>query len=157
MSILLLAQQRFRATPQAVFALCTDPQRFPQTFTGYGPVPAIREIVLQAPLAVGSTREIRNSDGSVLQERIRALRKPFHHAYTLEGFRAPFAWLVSHGEADWLLQELEQGTLVTWTYRFEPASATVRPLAAMLLRSCMQPAMRRCLQRMDTLLQGNAD
>lgn len=152
MPVVLLAQRRFAHAAGSIFGLCTDPQRFPQVFRGYGPIPAIREIVLLAPLAVGSEREIRNSDGSVLRERVTALLPPLHHAYTLSGFRAPFAWLVRSGAADWQLQPLQDGTLLTWTYRFETTSSITRPLAAVLLRRCMQPAMQRCLHAMDDLL-----
>lgn len=153
MAIVLVAQHRFAHAADAVFALSVDPQRFPPAFRGYGPIPAIREIVPDdRPLGTGSTREIRNSDGSVLHERVTALQAPLHHAYTLSGFRAPFAWLVSAGHADWQLLPLQHGTLVTWLYRFEATTALARPLAALLLRRCMQPAMQRCLARMDAML-----
>ena len=154
MPVVLVAQHRLAHAAGPIFDLCTDAQRFPQVFRGYGPIPAVREVVLLAPLAVGSEREIRNSDGSVLRERVTALRPPLHHAYTLSGFRAPFAWLVRSGAADWQLQPLQQGTLLTWTYRFETTSAITHPLAAVLLRRCMQPAMQRCLHNMDALLSG---
>jgi ribosome-associated toxin RatA of RatAB toxin-antitoxin module len=154
MTIVLVAQHRLSHPAGPVFDLCTDAQRFPQVFRGYGPIPAIREVVLLAPLAVGSEREIHNSDGSVLRERVTALQPPLHHAYTLSGFRAPFAWLVRSGAADWQLQPLRDATLLTWTYRFETTSAITRPLAAALLHRCMQPAMQRCLRNMDDLLGG---
>ncbi|MBL8300127.1 MAG: SRPBCC family protein [Rhodanobacteraceae bacterium] len=154
MSIVLVAQHRFDHPADAVFALSVDVERFPQTFTGYGPIPAIRRIVLQGPLAVGATREIHSSDGSVLSEHITALRPPLHHAYTLSGFRAPLGWLVRSGQADWQLQPLQNATLVTWSYRFETTGAIVRAPTALLLHRCMQPAMQRCLQRMNALLSG---
>lgn len=154
MSIVLVAQHRFDHPADAVFALCIDPERFPQTFAGYGPIPALRRIVLDGPLAIGSTREVHSSDGSVLREQVTALRPPFHHAYTLSGFRAPLGWLVRAGHADWQLQPLQSGTLVTWSYRFDTTAAIARPPAAVLLRNCMQPAMQRCLQRMNALLSG---
>lgn len=152
MSIVLVAQHRFDHPADSVFALSVDAERFPQTFVGYGPIPALRRIVLDGPLGIGSTRAVHSSDGSVLSERITALRPPLHHAYTLTGFRAPLGWLVRAGHADWQLQPLQNGTLVTWSYRFEPTAAIAVPLAALLLRRCMQPAMQRCLQHMDALL-----
>lgn len=152
MSIVLVVQHRFAHPVDEVFALSVDTERFPQTFAGYGPIPALRRIVLDGALRVGSEREVHSSDGSVLRERVTALHPPLHHAYTLSGFRAPLGWLVRTGHADWQLQPLQDGALVTWCYRFEPTHAAARPLAGLLLRSCMQPAMRRCLQRMDALL-----
>jgi hypothetical protein len=154
MSIVLVAQHRFNHSADEVFALCIDAERFPQTFVGYGPIPALRRIVLHGPLAIGSEREVHSSDGSVLRERVTALQPPLHHAYTLSGFRAPLGWLVRAGHADWQLQPLQNGTLVTWSYRFDATATLAQPIAALLLRRCMQPAMQRCLQRMDALLSG---
>lgn len=154
MAIVLVAQHRFAHSADDVFALSVDPERFPPTFAGYGPIPALRRIVLDGTLAVGSEREVHSSDGSVLRERVTALQPPLHHAYTLSGFRAPLGWLVRAGHADWQLQPLQNGTLVTWSYRFEPTAALARPIASLLLRRCMQPAMQRCLRRMDALLSG---
>lgn len=152
MGIRLVARQRFTAPIAEVFALCTDAQRFPSVFPGYGPIPAIRRIGLDGPLAVGSRRQIHNSDGSVLDETISVLQPPLRHAYRLSGFRAPFAWLVRHGEADWQLQADGDGCDVEWRYVFQPASALARPFATLLLRGFMQPAMQRCLARMQHLL-----
>lgn len=152
MHIHLLARLRFTAPIDEVFALCTDAQRFPAVFPGYGPIPAIRRVSLDGPLAVGSRRKIHNSDGSVLDETISVLQPPQRHAYRLSGFRAPFAWLVRQGEADWQLQADGEGCNVEWTYRFEPASALARPFATLLLRGFMQPAMQRCLACMQESL-----
>ena len=154
MAIVLVAQHRFAHSADDVFALSVDPERFPPTFVGYGPIPALRRIVLDGPLTVGSEREVHSSDGSVLRERVTALQPPLHHAYTLSGFRAPLGWLVRAGHADWQMQPLQNGTLVTWSYRFDATGAIARPIAALLLSRCMQPAMQRCLQRMDALLSG---
>ena len=84
--------------------------------------PAIKAVVLDAPLAVGSTRQIHNADGTVLTERITVLDPPFRHAYELTGFSAPFSWLVRLGDADWTLQATEAGTLVRWRYDFSLTS-----------------------------------
>lgn len=152
MGIRLVARQRFAVPIAEVFALCTDAQRFPAVFPGYGPIPAIRRIVLDGPLAVGSRRQIHNSDGSILDETIHVLQPPLRHAYRLSGFRAPFAWLVRQGEADWQLQTDGDGCSVEWSYLFEPVSALARPFAGLLLRGFMQPAMQRCLGCMQQAL-----
>ena len=80
MSVVLVAQHRFAHSAADVFVLCIDAERFPRTFAGYGPIPALRRIVLDGPLAVGSERDVHSSDGSVLRERVTALRPPLHHA-----------------------------------------------------------------------------
>ena len=150
MAITLTVQRCLPASAAAVFALITDGARFP--FPGYGPISAIKTVVLDAPLAVGSTRQIHNADGTVLTERITALDPPVRHAYELSGFSAPFSWLVRLGEADWTLQATEGGTLVRWSYRFSLTSPIVYPLSAPLLKIFMRRAMQRCLAAMSSLL-----
>lgn len=149
MTIHLVARQRFTAPASAAFALSVDSQRFPALFPGYGPIPAIRRVELHGVAAAGTKRQIHNSDGSVLDEEILELDAPHRHRYRLSGFRAPFAWLVRQGEADWQFRDEDGGSRVEWHYRFEPASALARPFAALLLRGFLQPAMQRCLRRLD--------
>lgn len=157
MDVSLRADHRFRAPPEAVFALALDPARFPATFRGYGPIPAIRAIALHAPPAVGATRELANSDGSRPLERITALDPPHRHAYVLSRLAAPFAWLVRAGHAEWSFAPDDGGTAVAWRYRFELTSPLAWPIAAPLLHAFFAPAMRRCLAAMDVALAARPE
>ena len=148
MQIRLVAEHVLPAPPAAVFALALDPVRFPATFRGCGPVPAVRRIALHAPPAVGSTRELENSDGSRVTERVTALDAPFRHAYTLSGLAPPFSWLVRAGHADWTFAGVADGTHVTWRYDWELAGGLAWPVAWPLLQGFMRQAMRRCLRAM---------
>ncbi len=154
MHVDLSAKHTFKAKPAAVFALGLDPLRFPAAFCGCGPIPSIRRISLHAPPAVGSTRELENSDGSRPQERITALESPHRHAYTLSGLSAPFSWLVRAGHADWSITDVATGSAVEWRYRFELTSTLAWPIAWPLLRIFMTAAMRRCLAAMDRMLDA---
>jgi hypothetical protein len=153
MHVDLRARARVPATRDAAFALTLDPVRFPATFRGYGPIPAIHHITLHAAPAVGATRELRNRDGSRPLERITALEPPSRHAYELTGIAAPFSWLVRRGLADWRFAPHEGGTLVDWHYRFELTHPLAWIAAAPLLRAFMRPAMRRCLDAMSQALR----
>ncbi|MGQ0800180.1 MAG: SRPBCC family protein [Pseudomarimonas sp.] len=155
MHVDLIAKHSFQSAPEAVFALGLDPLRFPAAFRGFGPIPSIRSMTLHAPPAVGSTRELENSDGSRPQERITALEPPHRHAYTLSGLSAPFSWLVRAGHADWSFTAVAQGTAVEWRYRFELTSPLAWPLASPLLNLFMTAAMRRCLATMAMLLESD--
>jgi len=157
MDVNLRATRHFRAPPEAVFALALDPVRFPATFRGFGPIPAIRAITLHAPPAVGSTRELANSDGSRPLERITALEPPHRHAYVLSNLNVPFSWLVRAGHADWSFVPDAGGTAVTWRYRFELTSPLAWPLAAPLLHAFFAAAMRRCLAAMATTLAAQPE
>ena len=148
MQIRLVAQHTFPAPAQAVFALALDPLRFPATFRGCGPVPAVERITAHAPPAVGSTRELENSDGSRVHERVTALEAPTRHAYTLTGIAPPLSWLVRAGHADWTFVPADAGTHVTWRYDWDLAGPLAWPIAWPLLHGFMQRAMQRCLHAM---------
>lgn len=46
----------------------------------------------------------------------------------LPGFRPPFSWLVTRGEADWRIQKANGGTDVVWRYTFTLTTPLVYPL-----------------------------
>ena len=153
MLVALSAERTIHAPPAAVFALALDAVRFPATFRGYGPIPALRRITPHGAPAVGVTRTVESSDGSALTERIDALDPPHRHAYTLTGMRAPLAWLARAGQADWLFAAQDAGTRVVWNYAFELTNALAWPLALPLLHVFMRGAMQRCLAEMARELE----
>jgi hypothetical protein len=148
MKITCHAEQLFSSEPYSIFDLMVDVGRFPDCFTGYGLIPAIRRIRLNGPLASGSTREIHNADNSVLTEKITLLDRPHRHAYELSGFQMPFSLLVKLGESDWQLSREADQTKVCWTYEFTLTNFLVFPVGFVLLKFFMQRAMQRCLQNM---------
>jgi uncharacterized protein YndB with AHSA1/START domain len=154
MNVLLHAERTIRASPEAVYALSLDAQRFPGFFTGFGPIPGLRRVTLHAPPpAVGSTRELEDNDGLVMNERITALDPGRRHAYTLSGLHPPLAWLVRTGLADWTFASVTEGTQVVWTYDFELTSPLAWPIAWPLLHGFMRGAMQRCLEAMARALE----
>jgi hypothetical protein len=154
MAVILLAERFLRAPIDAVFALSVDPVRFPPTFVGCGPVPALTSIAPDAPSAVGSTRQLVSADGSRLTERITVWDPPQRHSYVLSGFQMPMSLLVRAGHADWHLEARDDGTQVRWTYTFELTSPLAWPLAAPLLQGFMRAAMNRCLERFARTLEN---
>jgi Polyketide cyclase / dehydrase and lipid transport len=152
MNVKTQASRRFSAPPKMVYDLIVDATRFPRTFTGYGPIPAVSTIVLDGPLRVGGTRRISNADGSVLTEHVTGLERPVYHAYTLFGFQPPFSWLVTLGEADWCIHPTDNGTEVIWRYAFTLTSPLVYPICTLVIGFFMRRAMERCLANMADLL-----
>jgi hypothetical protein len=146
------ARARLSCSAAEAFELSVDPVRFAPLFRGYGLIPSIRAITALSPLAVGCTRQVANSDGSVLTEQVTALTRPGLHAYTLSGFRPPFSWLVRLGEARWTFTDTARGCTVEWRYTFTPRNAMSHPFVDLLLRCCMRPAMQRCLRAMGEVL-----
>ncbi len=155
MKIACQALREFRSDSSSVFEVLIDADGFPACFTGYGLIPAIRRIRLTEPLAVGVVRHIYNADNSVLTETVTVFDKPYHHAYILRGFTAPFSWLVKQGEANWQLDASSGGTKVVWTYEFVLTSALLSPLCFVLLKFFMQRAMQRCLLNMESFCNAN--
>ena len=153
MNILLHTERTIHAAPEAVYALSLDAQRFPTLFTGFGPIPGLRKITLNGPLAVGATRDLEDNAGLVLKERIDALEPGRRHAYTLSGLHPPLAWLARAGHADWHFIASNEGTRVVWTYDFELTSPLAWPLAWPLLQGFMRGAMLRCLDAMARALR----
>ena len=148
MPVLLSASCVLPCPPDAAFALATDPARFPHFFAGFGPVPGLREIRLDAPLAPGSTRRVEGRDGALMREQVLVHEPPQRHAYVLSGLHPPLSWLVREGRADWRFAPRDGGTQVHWSYAFALTSPLAWPLAAPLLKLFMQGAMQRCLDAM---------
>lgn len=148
MKVLLRTERTIHATPEAVYLLTLDAQRFPALFAGFGPIPGLRKITLNGPLAVGATRDLEDKSGLVLNERIDLLEPGRRHAYTLSGLHPPLAWLARLGHADWHFMPSNAGTRVVWTYDFELTSPLAWPLAWPLLQGFMRVAMQRCLDAM---------
>lgn len=141
--------QTFIAGPlHDAFAMTVDPNRFPDFFTGYGPIAGIDSVELDGPLQAGSVRRVRSKDGSELIENVTLLDPPLRHAYLLTGFAAPFSWLVQKGEADWTATASGAGTQLRWDYHFTLASPLALPVAWPMLKWCMTGAMQRCLDNM---------
>lgn len=146
-------EQFIPAPAEAVFALALDTERFPALFRGCGPVPGLRRVVLNSVAGIGATRTVESSDGSRLVETITFLEPPHRHAYTLSGIRAPLAWLVSAGHANWTFSPSDEGTQVCWCYDWVPAAALIQPVAWLVLKLFMRRAMAHCLAAMAAELQ----
>lgn len=141
-------QREVSCPPERAFAACLDSEHFADWFAGYGPIVAIAHVASDGPPRVGGYRVVHNADGSALRETITELLPPQRHRYTLEGFRWPFSWLVSSGDALWTISPSPAGTRIHWRYRFTLTSAVAWPLAKPLLALFMTGAMRRCLENM---------
>lgn len=154
MLVALSAERTIHSSPETVFALALDAVRFPKTFRGCGPIPALLRITPHGAPAVSATRTVESSDGSMLTERIDALDPPHRHAYTLTGMRPPLAWLARAGHANWSFAPTVNGTRVVWDYTFELTTMLAWPVAFPLLRVFMRTAMQRCLEAMARELES---
>jgi len=100
-----------------------------EAFRGAGPIPALVEVVRDTPaFEVGMERTVHSADGSTARERMLVIDAPNRQVYELFGFSGVFRFLVRRGTSEWVLTEVEGGTLVTWDYTFELTTPVVRSL-----------------------------
>src|SRR5688572_26298440 len=95
-------RHRFAVPPAVLFDFTNDARNF-VSFTGYGPIPGIREAAYITPgePALGSQRTVLKTDGTSHLEEITVFDPPHQHTSRITGFAPPFSWLVQQGEDDW--------------------------------------------------------
>ncbi|MEW5847720.1 MAG: SRPBCC family protein [Myxococcota bacterium] len=140
--------------PGEVFDLATANETLPRVFHGRGPIPGIRAARVQdgGALREGCVRQVTNSDGSVVEERIVALRRPVTQQYELlSGFKPPFSWMVRSGGGRWTFTETPGGTHIRWEFHFVLTSPVFWPVARAVLSGPFRGAMQDCLHRIRDL------
>lgn len=139
------------AEPELVFRLSTDNDNLPRFFTGYKQIPAILSAKTAdgAPLREGSTRIVKNSDGSEITETIVRLESPTVQEYKLVGgFKPPFSWLVKTAGGRWDYVTATKGTRVTWTFHFETRGFLARTIFLLFVKASFQKAQEICLSNL---------
>ena len=117
-------------------------------FTGYGPIPRIKEarFEVQTPEVVGSRIRVINSDGSSHVEEIVLWQPPRRLALVMSGFSPPLSRLASHFEESWDLEPIASGTHVQRKFALHAKSLVGRialvPIS-WLLRRAVQRHMRQ--------------
>jgi len=94
-----------------------DPSRF---YPKFGPIPATVAVREQTGPwnVVGQSRKLILGDGGHVVETITDVDEPNFFAYELTDFQKLFKLLVDHARAEWTFTEVEDGTLVSWSYEF---------------------------------------
>ncbi len=88
--------------PEEVGAAILDLSQWP-TFTGWGPMPGIREaeFLERTEAVVGTRIGVTNTDGSRHVETITAWDLPRRIELRLDGFPRPLSWLATHFVESW--------------------------------------------------------
>jgi hypothetical protein len=144
MSTSASARGTTRAAPDDAYRALTGldvPAHFPR----FGPLPAVAAIT-EAPATwteVGATRLVHMSDASRFREQL-VVADGARLSYRLSGLTGLLGLLVSGGRADWRLAPYGAGTVVDWTYSFDPRPGR-RPVVALVIALWWRRYMQRVM------------
>ena len=140
------AEQLFEGAPSSVWPIVLDDAALVAAFRGAGPIPALVEVVRDTEaFEVGMERTVHSADGSTARERMLVIEAPTRQVYELFGFSGVFRFLVRRGTSEWVLTEVQGGTLVTWDYTFELTTPLVWPIVRALM-PFFERAQAGCLE-----------
>jgi hypothetical protein len=101
----------------------TLPMPLPTLFRRwYGPIPPISSVVNQTGNwdAVGQTRTVKLTGGGSMREELTLLDPPSAFGYVLTEINGPLSPLVKKVDGEWLFDETDTGTTVTWRWTIHP-------------------------------------
>lgn len=128
------------------------------SFTGYGPIPGIREARYETdgPAGLGSRRRVLKTDGSAHIEEIIVFERPRRHVSRITGITPPLSWLVGEGEDDWVFSEASGFpgcTEISRTFRFELRSLLAYPVGVVLMGVFLGRAVHRDFANLKKALE----
>lgn len=125
-----------------------DLRRWPE-FTGYGPLPGIREAAFETSTAeiVGTRIRVTNRDGSAHVEEIVEWDLPRRLRLRMHEFSPPVAWLATCFTETWDFKRDGERTKVRRSFELYPTSALARP-ALRLISLLLKRAIARHLEQM---------
>lgn len=148
------------ASPEVVFDFVASLSNVPKSFRGYGPIPAIiqAEMADGGEMREGGVRQIKHSDGSVIDEEIITFNQPERQTYRLvRGFEFPISLLIESGGGDWKFTATPKGTRIDWEFYFMLTSPLFYPVGLLLVQVFMQTAMQQCLDRIQECLENQSN
>ncbi|MEM6868441.1 MAG: SRPBCC family protein, partial [Cyanobacteria bacterium P01_C01_bin.121] len=96
---------------------------------------------------VGDRRRIELADGHFAVETVlSSTRNRF--IYQVWGFTSPAGQYVSYATGEFVYEEQDEQTLITWTYRFKPNSLLSRIPLSLFVRNSFQGFMENGLANM---------
>jgi Polyketide cyclase / dehydrase and lipid transport len=145
------------ASPEVVFDFVASLSNVPKSFRGFGPIPAIiqAEMADGGEMREGGVRQIKHSDGSMIDEEIITFNKPERQTYRLvRGFKFPISLLIESGGGDWKFTATQKGTRIDWEFYFILTSPLFYPVGLLLVQVFMQTSMQQCLDRIQEYLEN---
>ena len=101
-----------------------------QTFSGFGPIPAIEKAEFENDQGtiLGRRIAVTNSDGSTHMEEVRSWEPPEFIEMELKDFSPPLSTLATHFRERWLFEAVAKGTVVVRSFELYPKHWFTRPV-----------------------------
>ncbi|MEM9073152.1 MAG: SRPBCC family protein [Myxococcota bacterium] len=101
-----------------------------QLFTGWGPIPGIRDLdwKIGSSAEEGSEARVHNTDGSSHRERVTVATRPHRYEVAIDEFSSAFRFLTEGATETWDLSPTEKGTRIERAFVFRLRSAALLPL-----------------------------
>lgn len=129
-------------------------------FTGYGPLPSIRETLKETGPwdAAGQSRTVVFSDGSSASETLTSYEYPSRFAYRITDFTGVLRFLAIEARGEWWFESVAGGnaTSVRWRYEFISRSAILKPLVSLFTRSLWRGYMGKALRLSRAQVEAQA-
>lgn len=153
-----LVSAKTKADQQTTF-LFTVPVDLTSIFVGWGPLPAVQATKHQTGNwdAVGQTRTVQLSDGSLAQEQLTGYTALTSFTYSVTPQTGPLSVLVSEAQGVWwFLPCADDGTEIWWEYAFKPKAVWFLPVV-LLVAVLWEGYMRRALALLVKQLEQQPD
>jgi hypothetical protein len=105
---------------------------------------------------VGARRRVELSDGHFLAEEVLE-DTPQTFRYMIWGFTSYQRLAIDHAVAEFVFEDRDGETQLTWTYSFKPRWRILRPFVGRFVDSVWANLMKRALEAMRTGAQASQD
>lgn len=156
MKIETAASIEINASQEKVWKFISDLRNVPSFLKRWGPIPGVKNVEITSghkEMAVGLTQTTTTTDGNILYEAIKTVRKPEYFDYQIEGFSFPFSLLTKKGGGSWTLFGENNKTRVTWRYYFNLSSPFIYPAALPLVKVFYKKALSDAVKRLKQNLE----
>lgn len=106
--------------------------------------------------SVGSSRELRLTNGSVVREVVTAARPPVLLASSLSGFGGALGKLAIAADATWGFVDVQGHTQLSWRFRLTPRNCAVSVVLALIVPVWLRRQMNASLLSMKREAAENA-
>ncbi|NWG93073.1 MAG: SRPBCC family protein [Parvularculaceae bacterium] len=120
-----------------------------------GPLPGVKSVsgTTGAWSSAGQKRKLTLTDGSGVEETLIEVG-PSSYKYRVGALTGPFKFLVKEMNASFEVEPRKDGSMLTWTYAFTPASPLAAPVVSFIADALWPQWMDAALERMKDALEA---